>query len=42
MIQDIEEITYQGGLLERGQKPENLEIHAWRGEEIPHEWRKQI
>jgi hypothetical protein len=35
MIQDLEQIEYRKGMLERGMKPENLPMKVWRGAKIP-------
>jgi hypothetical protein len=35
MIQDIEQIEYRKGMLEKGMKPEALPVKVWRGAEIP-------
>lgn len=34
MIQDLEQIEYRRGLLEKGMKPENLPLKVWRGGKI--------
>lgn len=35
MIQDLEQIEYCRGMLERGMKPDTLPVKIWRGAEIP-------
>ena len=35
MIQDLEQIEYRKGMLERNMKPENLPLKVWRGGKIP-------
>ena len=35
MIQDLEQIEYRKGMLEKGMKPENLPLKVWRGGKIP-------
>jgi len=35
MIQDLEQIEYRRGMLERGMKPDTLPVKIWRGAEIP-------
>jgi len=35
MIQDLEQIEYRLGMLEKGMKPEHLPVKVWRGAEIP-------
>lgn len=35
MIQDLEQIEYLRGMLEKAMKPKDLPIKVWRGAEIP-------
>jgi hypothetical protein len=35
MIQNLEQIEYRKGMLERSMKPENLPLKVWRGGKIP-------
>ena len=35
MIQDLEQIEYRKGMLERSMKPKNLPLKVWRGGKIP-------
>jgi hypothetical protein len=42
MIQDLEQIEYRRGMLERGMKPEHLPVKVWRGAEIPADVRAAI
>ena len=42
MIQDLEQIEYRKGTLEKGMKPEDLPIEVWRGARIPAEIRKAV
>jgi len=35
MIQDLEQIEYRRGMLEKGMKPEDLPVKVWRGSKIP-------
>jgi hypothetical protein len=35
MIQDLEQIEYCRGMLERDMKPDTLPVKIWRGAEIP-------
>jgi hypothetical protein len=42
MLQDLEQIEYRQGMLEKGMKPENLLARSWCGSEIPVEVRKAI
>jgi hypothetical protein len=35
MMQDLEQIEYRKGMLEKGMKPENLPLKVWRGGKIP-------
>jgi hypothetical protein len=35
MIQDLEQIEYRQGMLEKGMKPEDLSVKVWRGSKIP-------
>lgn len=42
MIQDLEQIEYRRGMLERGMKPDTLPVKIWRGAEIPADVRGAI
>jgi len=42
MIQDLEQIEYRKGMLEKGMKPEGLSVKVWRGATIPTEVRKAV
>jgi len=42
MIQNLEQIEYRNGMLEKGMKPEDLPVRTWRGAKIPLEVRKSI
>jgi len=42
MIQDLEQIEYCRGMLERGMKPDTLPVKIWRGAEIPADVRGAI
>jgi len=42
MTQDLEQIEYCRGMLERGMKPDSLPIRIWRGAEIPADVRGAI
>lgn len=42
MIQDLEQIEYRKGMLEKGMKSEGLPVKVWRGAKIPAEIRKAI
>jgi len=42
MIQDLEQIEYRWGMLEKGMKPENLPVKVWRGAKIPADVRKAV
>ena len=35
MIQDLEQVEYQRGMLEKGMKRDSLLVKVWRGEKIP-------
>ncbi|NLW36476.1 MAG: hypothetical protein GXY80_13530 [Syntrophorhabdus aromaticivorans] len=35
MIQDLEQIEYRRGMLEKGMKPDDLQVKIWRGARIP-------
>jgi len=35
MIQDLEQVEYRQGMLEKGIKPEDLPVKVWRGSKIP-------
>jgi len=35
MIQNLEQIEYRKGMLEKDMKPENLPLKVWRGSKIP-------
>jgi hypothetical protein len=42
MIQDLKQIEYRRGMLEKGMKPENLPVKVWRGARIPADVRKAV
>ncbi len=42
MIQDLEQIEYRRGMLERGMKPDSLPVKAWRGVKIPADMRAAV
>lgn len=42
MIQDLEQVEYRHGLLEKGMKPDTLPVKKWRGPKISAEARKSI
>ena len=42
MIQDLEQIEYRKGMLEKGMKPDGLPVKVWRGAKIPTGIRKAI
>lgn len=42
MVQDLEQIEYRKGMLEKGMKPDGLPVKAWRGAKIHAEIRKAI
>lgn len=42
MIQDLEQIEYRQGMLEKGMKPEDLPVKVWRGSKIPADVRTAI
>jgi len=42
MIQDLEQIEYRYGMLDKGMKPENLPVKVWQGGKIPANARKAI
>ena len=42
MIQDLEQIEYRKGMLEKGMKPENLPLKVWRGVKIPADVRTAV
>ena len=42
MIHDLEQIEYRRGMLEKGMKPEDLPVKAWRGSKIPADVRSAI
>ena len=42
MIQDLEQIEYRWGMLEKGMKPGNLPVKVWRGAKIPADVRKAV
>ena len=42
MVQDLEQIEYRRGMLEKGMKPEDLAVKAWRGSEIAADVRAAI
>jgi len=42
MAQELEEIEYRKGMLEKGMKPKKLPVKVWRGAKIPADVRKAI
>ena len=42
VIENLEQIEYRRGLLERGRKADGLPVKVWRGAEIPTDVRKTI
>lgn len=42
MIQDLEQIEYRRGMLEKGMRPEDLTVKVWRGSKIPADVRAAI
>ena len=42
MIQDLEQIEYRRGMIEKGMKAEDLPFQVWRGFEIPADVRAAI
>ena len=42
MIQDLEQIEYRRGMLEKGMRPEDLPVKVWRGSKIPADVRAAI
>lgn len=42
MIQDLEQIEYQKGMLEKGMKPKNLPLKVWSGVKIPADVRTAV
>lgn len=42
MIQDLEQIEYRKGMLEKGMKPEKLPVKTWRGAQIPADVRAAV
>lgn len=42
MIQDLEQIEYRKGMLERSMKPESLPLKVWRGGKIPADVRAAV
>ncbi len=42
MIQDLEQIEYRRGMLERGMKPNTLPVKIWRGAKIPADMRAAV
>ena len=42
MLQDLEQIEYCRGMLEKGMKPENLPVEVWRGAKIPADVRAAV
>ena len=42
MVQDLEQIEYKQGMLEKGMKPEGLPVKVWRGVKIPADVRKSV
>lgn len=42
MIQDLEQVEYRQGMLEKGMKPEDLPVKVWRGSKIPADVRAAV
>jgi len=42
MVQDLEQIEYRRGMLEKGMKQEDLPVKVWRGSKIPADVRAAI
>ncbi|MBW2557808.1 MAG: hypothetical protein JRD69_03065 [Deltaproteobacteria bacterium] len=42
MVQELEEIEYHKGMLEKGMKPTDLPVRVWRGTKIPAEVREAV
>ena len=42
MVQELEQIEYKQGMIEKGMKPEGLPLKVWRGAEIPADVRKSV
>lgn len=42
MIQDLEQIEYRRGMLEKGMKPDSLPVKVWRGAKIPADMRAAV
>lgn len=42
MVQELEQIEYKQGMLEKGVKPEGLPVKVWRGANIPADVRKAV
>jgi hypothetical protein len=42
MIQDLKQIEYRKGMLEKGMKPDSLPVKVWRGVKIPADVRKAV
>lgn len=42
MVQELEQIEYKQGMLEKGVKPEGLPVKVWRGAKIPADVRKAV
>ncbi|NLI82922.1 MAG: hypothetical protein GX443_14700 [Deltaproteobacteria bacterium] len=42
MIQDLEQIEYRRGMLEKGMRPVDLPVKVWRGSKIPADVRAAI
>ena len=42
MIQDLEQIEYRRGMLERGMKPNTIPVKIWRGAKIPADMRAAV
>lgn len=42
MIQDLEQVEYRQGMIEKGMKPEDLPVKVWRGSKIPADVRAAI
>ena len=42
MIQDLEQVEYQRGVLEKGMKRDSLPVKVWRGAKIPPDVRAAV
>jgi len=42
MIQDLEQIEYRKGMIEKGMKPADLPVKVWHGARIPAKIREAI